>query len=182
VGGERHLDERLVLRAPWLFRHQAKLLLATLPLGSRVRERVAKLLLARAFEALAREDYEVIMLTYDPGVEIRIIGDDAYAAGFAERYHGHQGYRDVMRVWRTEWVDPRFTPDELIDLGDRWIVRMTLSGRGARSGAEVTQTCGYVQDGVGGLIVHMDFYWDWSACVELCGLGDGSASTVSTAA
>ena len=127
--GERHLDERLVLRAPWLFRHQAKLLLATLPLGSRVRERVAKLLLARAFEALAREDYEVIMLTYDPGVEIRIIGDDARAAGFAERYHGHQGYRDVMRVWRTEWVDP--SPDELIDLGDRWIVRMTLSGRGA---------------------------------------------------
>jgi len=28
----------------------------------------------------------------------------------------------------------------------------------------------------------MDFYWDWSACVELCGLGDGSASAVSTAA
>ena len=54
-------------------------------------------MLARAFEALAREDYEIILLTYDPGVEITIIGDKGMAVGFAEHYHGHQGYREWTR-------------------------------------------------------------------------------------
>jgi ketosteroid isomerase-like protein len=141
-----------------------------LPPGSPIRERVAKRMLARAFEALARDDYEVILLTYDPGAEITIIGDEGMAVGFAEHYHGHQGYRDMMRTWRAVWVKPRFTPEALIDLGDRFVVRLNLTGRGASSGAEVAQTSGYVLHLADGVIVRMDIYWDWSACVEALGL------------
>jgi ketosteroid isomerase-like protein len=143
-----------------------------LPPGSPIRERVAKRMLARAFEALAREDYEVILLTYDPDAEITIIGDEGMAVGFAEHYRGHQGYRDMMRTWRAVWVSPRFTPEALIDFGDRFAVRITLTGQGASSGAEVAQTSGYVLHFADGVIVRMDIYWDWSACAEALGLHD----------
>ena len=87
----RHVDERLALRLPWLVRRLNKLALAAIPRGSAVRGRVAKQLLARVFEALAREGYETVMLTYDPDVEITIVGDEARAVRVAERYRGHQG-------------------------------------------------------------------------------------------
>jgi len=56
----------------------------------------------------------------------------------------------------------------------------TLTGRGARSGAEVAQTSGYVLDWADGAIVRMDVYWEWSACVEALGLHDRATSVVST--
>jgi ketosteroid isomerase-like protein len=165
----RHLDERLALRAPRLFRELVKLMVA-LPPDLAVKRRLVRSYLARGAKALAREDYELVLLTYDPEVEITNIGDDALALGFAVRYHGHQGYRELMRVWRGEWVSPRFTPVAVTDLGDRFVVRIKLTGRGASSGAEVAQTCGCVLAFADGAIVRMHIYWDWSECVEALGL------------
>ena len=177
----RHLDERLALGAPCLYRRLNKLALALSP-GTPVRERFAKRAVARAVEALAREDYEVVLLAYDPDAEITMVGDEPSAVGFAEHYPGHQGYRDLMRTWRVAWVSPRFTPEALIDLGDRFVVRVKVSGRGVSSGAEVAQILGYVLDFADGVVVRMDIYWDWSACVEALGLHDRATSAASAGA
>jgi ketosteroid isomerase-like protein len=165
----RHLDERLALRAPGLYRRLFKPLLA-LPTGSPLRRRVLKRQVARGFEALSREDDEVILLAYDDDAEINIIGDEFRALGFAERYHGHQGCRDFLQLWRAEWMSARYTPEAVIDLGDRLVLRIMLTARGASSGAEVTQTTGYIFYLGDGAIVRQDFYWDWSECVEALGL------------
>ena len=146
--------------------------------ASSFRRRLGKDLLAQAFEALAREDYDVILLTYDPNVEINVVG--AQAAGFAEQYHGHNGYRDLMRVWGAEWQSPRYKPEALFDLGDRWIIRMGVSGRGRTSGVELGQTVGYVLAWRDGAIVRMDVYWDWTDCRDALGLGSSASSTVAT--
>jgi ketosteroid isomerase-like protein len=55
---------------------------------------------------------------------------------------------------------------ELIDLGDRMIVRLKILALGARSGAEVAQTTGNVYYFRDGAVVRQDFYWDWSECLE----------------
>lgn len=163
------------MRAPGLFRQLVKLMLA-LPRGWKIRKRLVKSFLARGAKALAREDYELVLLTYDPDVQISNVGDDALALGFAERYRGHEGYRELMRLWRAGWLNPRYTPDAVTDLGKRFVVRVKLTGQGASSRAEVAQTCGCVLDFAAGAVVRMDIYWDWSACVEALGLRNPARS------
>ena len=104
-------------------------------------------------------------------MEVTNIGDDALALGFgfADRYHGHQGYLDLMRLWRAAWLSPRYTPEAVTDLGDRFVVRIKLTGQGASSGAEVAQSCGCVLDFADGAVVRMAIYWDWSEYVEALG-------------
>ncbi len=104
------------------------------------------------------------------------------ALGFAEGYHGHQGYLDLMRLWRTAWLSPHYTPEAVIDLGDRFVVCIKLTGQGASSGAEVAQTCGCVLDFADGAVVRMAIYWDSSECVEALGLGDRATAAASTSA
>jgi ketosteroid isomerase-like protein len=173
----RHLDERLALRAPGLYRRFLKVVFA-LPTGSPLRRRVLKRLVARGCEALSREDDEVVLLAYDDAAELNVISDELRALGFAERYHGHQGWRDWLQLWRAGWVSARYAPEAVIDLGDRLGVRIMLTSRGASSGAEVTQTTGYIFYTVDGAIMRQDFYMEWSECVEALGL-DAIASRVS---
>jgi ketosteroid isomerase-like protein len=165
----RHLDDRLALRAPRSTRRLAKLVLARPP-GSPLRRRLAKRAVAHGFEAVARGDDGVALLAYDRDFEFNIVGDAFGALGFAERYHRQEGWHDWRRLWHEAWVNARYTPEELIDLGDRMIVRLTILAQGASSGAEVVQTTGnvyYLRDGA---VVRQDFYWDWSECVEALGL------------
>jgi ketosteroid isomerase-like protein len=175
----RRLDERVALRAPWLFRQLVKLMLV-LPPGLVVKRRLVRSFLARGVKALAREDYELVLLTYHPDVEITNVGSDALALGFAEHYHGHHGYRELMRLWRAGWLSPRYRPEAVTDLGRRLVVRVRLTGRGASSGAEVTQTCGCVLDFARGTVVRMHIYWDWSECVAALGLEQRRTSAAST--
>jgi ketosteroid isomerase-like protein len=171
----RHLDERLALRAPRLYRRLVKLVLS-LPPGSPVRRRLVKWLVARGWGAQSRQDDELLLVIgYDPNVELNMIGDKFLVLGFAERYHGHEGYREFLRLWRAEWSDVRYKPEALIDFGDRLVMRVTTTARGASSGAEVTLTAGYALWTADGAVVRQDFYWDWSACVEALGLSDQAA-------
>jgi ketosteroid isomerase-like protein len=174
----RHLDERLMLRAPRLSRRLVKLVQA-LPPGSPVRRKLVKRLMARGWEAQSRQDDEFLLVVgYDPNVEFNLIGDDFRALGFAERYHGHEGYREYLGLWRAEWSDVRYKPEALIDLGDRLVMRVRTTARGASSGAEVTLSAAHVCWVADGAIVRQDFYWDWSACVEALGVDDNAPAVL----
>jgi ketosteroid isomerase-like protein len=168
---ERHLDEQFALRAPRLYRRLLRLMLA-LPPGCPIKRRALKRLVARGFEALARQDDALVVLLFHPETEINVIGEGFRALGFADRYHGHEGWRKLIGLWRAEWADVRYAPELVIDRGDRLILRVTATARGAGSGAVVTQTVGYVYDFDGGRILRQDFYWDWSECVAALALDD----------
>ena len=167
----RHLDERLALRAPRLLRRLTKLVLA-LPPSSPVRRKAFKRGLARAYEAVSRGDDEIVLLAFDRAVEINNIG--WAMSGIAERYHGKEGWLEMRRLWRAEWAGAQitYTPEALIDLGDRLVWRVRLSARGASSGANVAQTCGFVQWLADGMVVRSDAYREWSDCVDALGLND----------
>jgi ketosteroid isomerase-like protein len=171
----RHLDERLALRAPRLLRRLTKLVLA-LPPSSPVRRKAFKRGVARAYEAVSRGDDEIVLLAFDRAVEINNIG--WAMSGIAERYHGHEGFREFMTLWRSEWSGTQIThtPEVAIDLGDRLVMRVTITARGATSGASVSQTAGVVDRWADGAIVRHDTYWEWSECSAALGLDDAAAA------
>ena len=175
----RHLDERLALRAPALSRRLLKLILA-LPPGSPIRRRIAKRFFARGWEAVGRGDDELVLFFVHPAYEFRITGAELRSLGFAECYHGHQGFREFIGLWNDVWADVRYTPELVIDFGDRLILRLSVSARGSSSGAEVTHTAGHVYDFADGVILHHTMYWDWSDCVAGVGLDDHAQSPAST--
>jgi hypothetical protein len=159
----RHLDEHLASRAPRLYRRLIKLMLA-LPPGSPVRHRALKRAVARGCEAVSRGDDEIVLLAFDRDVEINNIG--WAMTGIAERYHGHAGFLEFLRLWRTEWAGAQIThtPEAVIDLGDRFVMRITITARGASSGVDVSQTAGVVDWWADDAIVRHDTYWEWSEC------------------
>ena len=167
----RHLDERLALRAPWLFRSLTKLLMA-LPAGSSLRRAALKWMFGRGWAALSRGDDEVPLVLVDRDAEFNRIGFTGL--GFSERYHGKEGFLEMRRLWHAEWAGAQimYTPEALIDLGDRLIWRVLLTARGATSGASVAQTMGFVQWWADGVLVRQDAYFEWSECAEALGLDD----------
>jgi hypothetical protein len=58
--------------------------------------------------------------------------------------------------------DLRVEPDQIIDLGDRIALRVTLVGRGRRSGVETTNSQGFIYCmSPRGMIARQEFYWAW---------------------
>ena len=129
----RHLDERLVLRFPYL-----KVLLARVwsnrPPSSRLRQAIVRRLVRQAFEAANRGDYEVAFAFYDrdieffPPVGLVGLGDQASYRGLDERMRYQQN-------WHAEWGEFRYEPDELRDLGDRLLAIGRIRSSGLTSGA-----------------------------------------------
>lgn len=171
----RHLDERLALRAPRLYRRLAKLVLAR-PAGSRLRRRAVERVTTRLWAALSRGDDAVVLFAFGRDLEFNIIGGEAELVGIATRYEGHEGWCEFIRLWRAEWAGSQIThtPEAVIDLGDRVVTRVTLTARGATSGADFSQTMGIVSWLADGAIVRQDNYLQWPACVEALGLDDGA--------
>jgi ketosteroid isomerase-like protein len=169
----RHLDERLALHAPRLQRRLIKVV-GALPPGSPLRRRALKRMMARGWAALSRGDDEIVLLIFDRDVEFNIIGAAPDLVGLAAGYRGHEGWLEFIGLWRAEWAGSQIThtPEALIDLGDRVVMRITLTARGATSGADVAQSMGIVSWVADGAIVRQDNYWEWSECVEALGLRD----------
>jgi hypothetical protein len=67
-------------------------------------------------------------------VEIRMAFEGARTVGLAESYHGHQGILAFMRDLRQDMADLRFEPEQVIDLGDRVAVRVTVVAVGRSAG------------------------------------------------
>jgi ketosteroid isomerase-like protein len=177
---DRHADERLALRAPRLARRLLALVLA-LPAGSAPRRRVLKRVMARGWAALSRGDDELVLLAFDRDVEFNIIGGEAALLGIDEQYRGREGWVEFIARWRAEWTGATIThtPEEVIDLGDRVVTRLTLSARGVASGADVAQTMGIVMWFRNGAIVRQDNYYDWAECASAIGLPTTRASSTS---
>jgi ketosteroid isomerase-like protein len=148
----RTLDERFFLRFPALYRLLADALMR-LPLRSRLRRLVLTRLAGRAFAAANRRDFDVQLLSIDPGVEYHPAGDQL-PAGMDAVVYGHDGYVRRLRAWVDTFDDFRFEPEEVIDLGGTLLVTVRWSGHGSGSGVPMSgrlfqlltlKRCGLVQ-------------------------------------
>jgi hypothetical protein len=55
-------------------------------------------------------------------------------------YHGRGEFLRGVRHWLEEWETFRFIPEEVVDLGERVLMRVRLSGRAKASGVELDET------------------------------------------
>jgi ketosteroid isomerase-like protein len=110
------------------------------------------------------------------------VDDKLQALGFAARYHGHDGWREQVRVFASQWAELNWTPEQLVDLGDRVVVRIKVTARGTSSGAAVAKTEGHVMHFADGAVVRQDQHWDWAELVDALGLDDHAPAGVSALA
>jgi ketosteroid isomerase-like protein len=147
----RTLDEHLFVRFPALYRRLADAL-ARLPLRSRLRRLMLSRIAGRAFAAANRRDFDVQLLSIDPGVEYHPAGDQL-PPGMDTVVYLHDGWVRQLQAWVDAFDDFRFEPEEVIDLGDTLLITVRWSAHGSGSGVPmsgrlfqlITQRCGLVQ-------------------------------------
>jgi len=164
----RTLDERIVVRFPAF----GRLLLAAwarLPRHSRLRRAMLVRRLRQGYAAANRRDFDLLLTGLDPGIEFR---PGPTVPDFNELYLGHDGYREIWRVLLEAFEDVRLDPEELVDLGDRYLVMVDLNGHGAGSGVSISQPLFQLFTLREGLIVRQDDFLDRAEAFEAAGLSE----------
>jgi ketosteroid isomerase-like protein len=97
------------------------------------------------FEAWVRGDYDVLRASADPEIEVHLeqasgTGGFEVPVGFAEIYHGPNGYCESMELWSQSFRNWRAEVDEVIEEApDRILIIGRHSGEGIASGVELEQ-------------------------------------------
>jgi hypothetical protein len=81
-------------------------------------------------------------------------------------FHGHEGMRELWRYWRDAFEDIRWSPEEIVDLGDTFLVTARLSGHGSGSGVAVSEAVFQLFELRRGLVVSQQDFQDLSEALE----------------
>jgi len=111
----RTMDERLVVRWPWLYARAARAFERMRP-GSRIRRSLLCRSVLSAWGAWSRGDLEVVLVRYSPNVVLDAI-PNMIGAGMPHTYEGHDGIRRLSDDWREAWEEIRVVPVEIVDFG-----------------------------------------------------------------
>ncbi len=168
----------LLARLPrWAIRLLGRLMLR-LPRGSRVRRWCVLRASVIAWDATARNRYDLVLPIWDPACEWH--WDATFAGlGFEELYRGHEGVKRSLANWNEIWTERSFTVREILDGGDTWVMRLTVSGRGARSGVPA-QADGSSVVRLNPLIVYMHNFRDDTDALRNAGFGTGAPEAART--
>jgi hypothetical protein len=168
----RGLDERLVARTPWVVGVWGRLI-ARLPPSSRVRQ----VLLVRAVHvglaAYSRGDLDFVLLGHHPDADYHGPPDEGELGtlGLRGTYRGHDGYREFDAEWRGTWDAYWVEPQELIDLGDRYLIIVEMAGNARGSTVAVGQPAAILDElGDGGKIIREQRFSDPAQARRMLGL------------
>jgi ketosteroid isomerase-like protein len=166
----RALDERVFVRVPGLARVLAQLALR-LPRQSQLRRLMVARRIGRAYAAANRRDFDLILAGLDPETEYRP-APDLIAPDQDEVFSGHDGYLRMWRNWLDAFHDLRFDPEEVVDLGDTFLVtaeqRAHVPGSGVTVGKPVFQLFKVRR----GLVVWQHDFSDRSKALKAAGLAE----------
>src|ERR671915_562539 len=128
----RSLDQRLFVRFPALYRLLADAFMRLPP-----RSRLRRLMLARsvglAYAAANRRDFDVVLVGWAAGSEYHPSGE-LMPPDLERVFYGRDGYLKLWRYWLDAFENIRWDPEEILDLGDRFVVTAQQRGRGSGSG------------------------------------------------
>jgi ketosteroid isomerase-like protein len=164
----RSLDERLIVRFPALSRLLADRLMR-LPVRSRLRRMMITRGVRQAYAAANRRDFDRVLAGWDPASEYRP-SVDLLPPDFEAVFHGHDGYRTMWRRQVDAFEDLRFDPEEILDLGDKFLVTAQVRGHGTGSGVAVSQPVFQLFSLRHGLVVRQEDFLDRSKALEAAGL------------
>ena len=88
--------------------------------------------MSRAYEAFARGDLDALQQLLSPDIEWRTTPD----VPFLGNYRGIDEFLRAMAEWTEPFDELTTTVEEMIDTGDRVVVRHRMRGRGTDSGVE----------------------------------------------
>lgn len=90
-------------------------------------------LVRAGYELWNRGDVDGFLEFLDPEVELR----DPPEAPDAQVWHGHEGYQQAVEQFMAAWEDASIEPKEIVDAGDRVLVRVNYRVRGKDQGIEI---------------------------------------------
>jgi ketosteroid isomerase-like protein len=85
-------------------------------------------------------------------------------------HRGREGVRTFWAQWEELFDDIRIDAEELIEVGDRVVSRLHVTGSGKGSGIDVDQRVYQVTEFRDGLIVRVDEFYDRAEALEAAGL------------
>ena len=166
----RSLDQRLVVRFPGLYRLLGDGFMR-LPPRSRLRRSILVRNVGMAYAAANRRDFDLVLVGWDPASEYRP-SSDLMPPDLETIFYGHDGYRKLWRYWLDAFEDIRWDPEEILDFGDRFLVRAQQRGRGSGSGVAVSEPVFQLFTLRRGLVVRQEDFLDRSKALEAVGLRD----------
>jgi ketosteroid isomerase-like protein len=160
----RSLDERIVVRFPSLARWWARL-----PPHSRLRRAMLVRLVRQGYASANRRDFDMTIRGYDPDYEyhpvVNLPDSDPV-------YYGHDGFHKFWGQLLEAFGDVRLDPKELLDLGDRVLVTIQMSGHGTGSGVSINQPLFQLMTFRRGVIVRQVDFQDRAQALEAAGLSE----------
>ena len=170
VEQQKRMRERVLARAPWLV-DLGMTAISRLSPTSRLRRRALLEAFSLGFPAINRGDLWVIPIAYEPDCEIHLAPGGVRVLGLADSYRGYAGWQEFHDAGREVFLDLQLTPEHLVDLGDRWVLRLRTFGTGDASGVPTNQAWGCVYHlSSRGRIARQDFHWSWEDALAAAGL------------
>jgi ketosteroid isomerase-like protein len=112
-----------------------------LPVGSRLRRTIFTTACRQGFDALRHGQYETMAAVCHPEVETTYLTAPGETVGDLEtEYKDREGLIQSLRSWSEAWSEWALEPNEMVDFGDRLLVRGRFIGRGKLSGVATEQS------------------------------------------
>jgi ketosteroid isomerase-like protein len=163
-------DEQLFVRFPALYRLLSDAAMR-LPARSRLRRLLIGRRIWRAYAAANRRDFDLVLVGWEPASKYRPSGD-LLPPDLDAVFHGHDGMRQLWRYWLDAFEDIRWDPEEVLDLGDRFLVTSQQRGHGSGSGVAVSEPVFQLFTIRRGLVSRQEDFLDRSTALEAAGLGE----------
>jgi ketosteroid isomerase-like protein len=160
----RSLDERLAVRLPRLYRVVARAITRLAP-ESQLRRLLLVRRVQRAYAAVNRRDFDLVLVGWDQGSEYRP-SRDLMPPDIKSAFHGHDGMRELWRYWLEAFPDLAWEPEEIIDFGDALLVSTEQRGTGSGSGVAVSKPVFQVFTLRDGLVLRQEDFLDRSDALE----------------
>lgn len=168
----RRLEQRLAAGAPSLAHRSVAAVRRLLPLTSRLRQRLTARATKLAYEAWNRRDWQVVLATYAPDVEIVLNHDLTQMEGV---HRGHDGWRRYWELWAESWEESMIEPQELIDFSDQMLVLSRIRSRARASRVELDEPIAHLMTFERGAVVRHEEWFGHADALEAVGLPPGSA-------
>lgn len=132
---------------------------------SRLRRSLVVRRVRRAYAAVNRRDFDLVLVGWDEGSEY-LPSRDLMPPDVEPVFHGHDGMRELWRYWLDAFHDLAWEPEELVDFGDALLVSAQQRGTGSGSGVAVSKPVFQVFTLREGLVLRQEDFLQRSDALE----------------
>jgi ketosteroid isomerase-like protein len=123
-------------------------------------------LVREALDAWNRGDWDAVLEHCDPDVEWRTA---TQLLDLPEVSHGHEGVRELWRLWTDSWTDIRADVEEVIEVDDGMLALIRWRAR-STAGLEVDQPVAFQFEIHDHVVLRFVSYWDRALAFQTLGL------------